>query len=452
MRSSGVAFSPKSSNFNHVGGLEMAEWNNTYLLKWGNDRVIKKLAKDFRNYLSVVPLATCLLLMATPLHAESLTVNVPRNPSPLPTAEGHVLVYELNVRNTDPQSCAKLIDVKASGGSGASLIEQHYQGDAIPANTLAYTRDMEKAPPGASGSVDVPPGGGVVVYFFIRVADSRPLPPLLHHTLAFRPCAVPGGVHAVAYDVPIDSARPLVVGLPFSGDGWVAGDSVNPNGVHRRTLIPVRDASGKKLPGQFHVPERYAIDWVISDNQGRRAVGDVHRNQSYLAFGKQVLAVADGVIAGTRDGYPEQTPPKIPPNGNEQMAAGNYIMEKLGDQQYAFYAHLQPGSLLVKQGDRVKRGQPIALLGNTGNSSEPHLHFHVSDRPDPLQSEGVPYVFDHFAQTGQVGGMNESTGVFDETLWHVPEPRVARMPGDFSVLKASPDIVGSPSPKLSIAY
>ena len=63
----------------------------------------------------------------------------------------------------------------------------------------------------------------------------------------------------------------------------------------------------------------------------------------------------------------------------------------LGGGKFAFYAHIQPGTLRVKTGDRVTRGQVLGLVGNSGNSTEPHLHFHISDSPLPLESEGLPY-------------------------------------------------------------
>ena len=69
------------------------------------------------------------------------------------------------------------------------------------------------------------------------------------------------------------AAAPVVVDLPFRGAGWVAGDSPNDFGIHRRTLIPVRDANGTPIVGQFHVPERFALDWVRIDPQARRANG-----------------------------------------------------------------------------------------------------------------------------------------------------------------------------------
>ena len=84
-------------------------------------------------------------------------------------------------------------------------------------------------------------------------------------------------------------------------------------------------------------------------------------------------------------------------------------MAKLDGGLYMLYAHLQSGSLKVKQGDKIKRGEVIGLVGNSGNTSAPHLHFHVMDGPSPLTSEGVPYVIDAFATRGRL----RSTAVFD---------------------------------------
>lgn len=397
-----------------------------------------------------------LLLFSAPLtlsHAQGaapvtgLSVSVPLVASPLPTASGQVLVYELNVRNHDENNCARLTDVRAQGGRGQSFLDVHYQGDALAANTLAYTREMARAteppaqpmPPGATSAVTLPAGGGGVIYFFVPLGAGKPAPTSLKHTLQFVPCAGAADIQRVVYDLAIVRQAPLVIGLPSSGNGWVAGDSVTAKGVHRRTLIPVRDAAGKPLTGQFHVPERYAIDWVMVDENARRARGPVQHNASYLAFGKSIIAVADGTIARTRDGMPEQTPPKSPPNPSIDTAAGNYIMQAIGGGRFAFYAHLQPGSLRVKPGQQVKRGQVLAVLGNTGNSTEPHLHFHVSNTDDPLMSEGVPFVFDHMEEIGQVDGMNEATGMFDDYLQYAPIVRSARMPGSFSVLNTGTD-------------
>lgn len=396
-------------------------------------------------------LACCLSGAAS---AADIALDVQHAPSRLPTPGGGVLVYELNVRNHDASACARLVDVRMQGGDARSAleqpavaqpaVEQRYQGPMVAGNTLVYDAAMAVVRNPLPGQeqlhpTDIPPGGGAVVYFFVPLAAGTPAPATLRHRLDFMPCVDGANTRqTVVEESAVSGEAPVIVGLPFRGEGWVAGDSVNAKGTHRRTLIPVRDADGNPLTGQFHVPERYAIDWVVVDDQARRAIGAVDANASYLAFGKDIIAVADGVISHTRDGMPEQTPPHSPSGQTVATAAGNYIMQDIGGGHYAFYAHLQPGSLRVTEGDHVTRGQVIALLGNTGNTTEAHLHFHVSDADDPLMSEGVPFVFDRFRTTGQVDGMDEETGVFDDYVRQDAQPRYASMPPSFSVLSAEP--------------
>jgi murein DD-endopeptidase MepM/ murein hydrolase activator NlpD len=81
---------------------------------------------------------------------------------------------------------------------------------------------------------------------------------------------------------------------------------------------------------------------------------------------------------------------------------GNNVILDLGDGVWAMYAHLQRGSLLVEPGDEVTKGQPIARLGNTGNSNAPHLHFQLMNGPSILQADGLPYVLDGFTYEGVV--------------------------------------------------
>ena len=109
------------------------------------------------------------------------------------------------------------------------------------------------------------------------------------------------------------------------------------------------------------------------------------------------------VVVTTKDDIPQNVPgdnSRAVPMTIETIG-GNHIILDLGQGRYAFYAHLQPGSLRVKEGDHVKRGRVLALVGNSGNSTEPHLHFHVSDGNSPLASEGVPYVLESFAVRGK---------------------------------------------------
>lgn len=122
--------------------------------------------------------------------------------------------------------------------------------------------------------------------------------------------------------------------------------------------------------------------------------------RAWLGYGADVLAVADGIVAATRHDMKESATIAAHPKHSAEDATGNYIAIDLGGGRYAFYEHLQPGSLRVRRGERVRRGQVIGALGFTGQSTGPHLHFHVADANSPLGAEGIPYVFEQFEWLG----------------------------------------------------
>jgi len=152
--------------------------------------------------------------------------------------------------------------------------------------------------------------------------------------------------------------------------------------------------------GVAQIARRYAIDWKIYQN-GQMYAGDARDVRSYFSYGQEVLAVADGEVVQARDGMPDNIPrtaagftPAVPISMD--TVAGNFIVLALGDGQFAQYAHLQPGSLRVKTGDRVRRGEVVARVGGSGDARWPHLHFQVADSPDILASEGLPYLLDQY--------------------------------------------------------
>jgi len=128
-------------------------------------------------------------------------------------------------------------------------------------------------------------------------------------------------------------------------------------------------------------------------------------------YGAEVLAVGDGKVVFVKDGIPQNLPqasgeikPAVPLT--RETNAGNWIAIDLGNNRYALYAHLQPGSIRVKVGDKVRKGQVIALVGNSGNAVGPHLHFHVGNEyrvngGDFNGNEGLPFIFDSFVVAGQ---------------------------------------------------
>jgi murein DD-endopeptidase len=144
---------------------------------------------------------------------------------------------------------------------------------------------------------------------------------------------------------------------------------------------------------------------------GRLFHEDKAKNANWYGFGTPVLAVADAVVSAAHDGVPENEPSdqRAVPITLETVG-GNYLILDLGAGRYAFYAHLQPGSARVKVGDKVHRGQVLALLGNTGNSDAPHLHFHIADANSPLGAEGLPYAFAAYQTLGAQGRIDARSG------------------------------------------
>ena len=128
------------------------------------------------------------------------------------------------------------------------------------------------------------------------------------------------------------------------------------------------------LGGRARIPARFAIDWILLDDDAAHARGDDSRIASWFGYGAEVLAVADGIVAAARDDMPEDAAiaRAAAPIALEN-ASGNYVTLDLGAGRYAFYGHLRAGSLRVRAGDRVQGGQALGQLGNSGSSSsEPH--------------------------------------------------------------------------------
>ncbi|HYJ20604.1 MAG TPA: M23 family metallopeptidase [Solirubrobacterales bacterium] len=210
----------------------------------------------------------------------------------------------------------------------------------------------------------------------------------------------------------------VVVAPPLRGPDWVvANGCCDTFTAHRGTVLPVNGAN--------HVAERFAIDFVQVGINGHIFSGARDMLSSYLYFGEPIYSATKGKVVGVVDGIPETPAGGFPPNPTAQTAGGNHVVVAMGNGRYAFYAHLQPGSVRVRVGQRVKSGQVLGLLGNSGNSDAPHLHFHVMDSPSPLASNGVPFRFTDFT----VEGTMTNVGPFSETgaaAAIVPKPRGPR--------------------------
>lgn len=127
----------------------------------------------------------------------------------------------------------------------------------------------------------------------------------------------------------------------------------------------------------FYLSQQRAADLVVLGPDGKTYRGDGKRNEDYYAYGQEVLAVADGTVIMAIDGVPENEPG----SENQSVVGGNSVTVQHTDTLFSVYAHLQPGKRRVRAGTKVKAGTVLGLCGNSGNATEPHLHFQMEDAP-----------------------------------------------------------------------
>jgi hypothetical protein len=267
-------------------------------------------------------------------------------------------------------------------------------------------------------------GMRAVLFLQITISTESEIPKTLRHRLLFT-AVDKGGEEKVVEGAFTSVLRyaPLVISPPLRGEGWLALSGLSNTNSHRRTLVVVN--------GKARIAQRFATDWTRIGEDGLAFRGDPAKNASWSAYGAEVLAVAKALVVDVKDGIPENDPTsdqKAVPI-NLETVAGNYVILDLGGGHFAFYAHLQPGSLRVKVGDKVRAGETLALLGNSGQSDAPHLHFHITDGNSPLGAEGLPYVFRTFEQLGILPskqllvcgeGWKPQAGAADKRLMEIP--------------------------------
>lgn len=156
---------------------------------------------------------------------------------------------------------------------------------------------------------------------------------------------------------------------------------------------------GRTIEQNYHAAvsdQRFAYDFVVV-RDGATHSGDGTHEEDYFCWGKSVLSPANATVVMV-ERLLADNPPGIMDAANP---AGNHIILDLGDGEYALLAHLKANSILVEADDDVERGQPLGECGNSGNTSEPHLHFHLQDRPELGEGEGLPALFHDYTANGE---------------------------------------------------
>ncbi len=212
--------------------------------------------------------------------------------------------------------------------------------------------------------------------------------------------------------------RPVRVTFAFSPTGRVEGFRVAPEAVAApsehldyETRTPLRlpfaagDAwtvfwGGREIEQNYHaayLDQRFAYDFLMA-RDGTTHAGEGARNEDYFCFDRPVVAPGAGVVVAAGDGVPDNVPGEM----NPRQPLGNHVVIDHGNGEFSFLAHFRRGTVAVEEGQRVEAGAPLGRCGNSGNSSEPHLHYHLQDAPEFQQGgRGLPSFFLDYRADGQ---------------------------------------------------
>jgi murein DD-endopeptidase MepM/ murein hydrolase activator NlpD len=309
----------------------------------------------------------------------SLELSTSVAPIPFSSDERSHLGYELHLGNLSlaemPVSRIEVLD-----GDRIIATFEGVELSAIMSATSASMLDHRTIAPAARATA----------FLWLSFDSDAQAPTRLEHRVTVREHAAIGGITSVGPNA-------VVIGPPLRGGDWAALDGPDNAGAHRRTVVAIG--------GRATIPQRFATDWAKAGPDGTFSAGDRNDNSSFFSYGADVIAVADGEVSAVMDGMPDNAPGADVSGVPMALEAlgGNHVIINLGARGYAVYAHLQPASIRVKIGDRVRRGDVIGLVGNSGNSSGPHLHFQISDSNSLLATEGLPYVIDAWERLNASG-------------------------------------------------
>ena len=173
-----------------------------------------------------------------------------------------------------------------------------------------------------------------------------------------------------------------------------------------KLILPFKDEwtvfwGGDTKELNYHVStpaQKNAFDIIITDAKGNSYKTDGKTNEDYYAFGKELIAPCDGEIVLVVDGVKDNVPGQM----NTFNVGGNMVILKTSNNEYLVLCHFKHQSIKVKEGQKIKQGELLGLCGNTGNSSEAHLHFHIQNIEDLNTATGVKCYFEKISVNGQV--------------------------------------------------
>jgi hypothetical protein len=388
-------------------------------------------------------------------------IECPNEPISFAQNQKTVLIYELHITNVtrEPLELQRIVISNAS-------IDYTDQLQVVQGETLARSIKQFGVEKGYMETQTVRGGFRAVVFMRLEFEQDASVPNRLLHDISYKISDIENLVvnHSTEVTVPVSLKNPIVLGPPVADGLWLCGRTPE---KHHSTG---HRGSFRTHEGRLGDRARYAIDFVGVDERGSmfaapkvtvdfashfappdpsiRSMPELkpswkelikidlplERNEGSVGYEAEILAVGDGRVVSVRNGIPDNERPgsgvrSVPMNTFENVGGNNVLLD-IGGGNYASYSHLKLGSILVKEGDVVKKGQVLALLGNSGNSDCPHLHFHVVDSKQ-LAGEGQPFVLKEYRYHGTWTPGQKWTPSAE------PTTRQMEMPGEMAVISFS---------------
>ena len=305
-----------------------------------------------------------------------ISIDIRTPPDAPPTVGGYLLQYELYVTNW----YGKEITIRALDMMAGDVLLRTFEGEVLERLFAAGSQQTAVLGPRQTTTM-------------VLAGVTNEIPEKLDHRIRFR---IAGDSQDTVVRYPGTPVRKNVLRLrpPVRGDSWVVLNG--PGAINHHT------AGVLQFEGRMLVPQRFAIDFNRRYEDGELVHGNREDVHSYRCYGAEVFAVADARVLYVRNDVPEN-PGQAKVNALPDTIAnlgGNRVVLDLGDGKFATYFHLQPRSIRVKEGDAVRAGDVLGLVGNSG-APAPHLHFQVTNGPGPMTSDGLPYVFASFLRDGK---------------------------------------------------
>ncbi|MDD7934591.1 M23 family metallopeptidase [Actinomycetospora straminea] len=331
-----------------------------------------------------------------------LSASFVTTPEPVAMTDGKVhLTYELVLTNVAPAP-VRVDGVELHDAATSALVPGTTgRVDLTPLQVGAEAEGAEgvSQPGPGNTSVTIAPTTTYVAWVDVVFPQRNAVPATIEHVVSgavLAPGAPPAPIRMRLGRTNPATAGPIVVGAPVPAGTWYMSEGCCADDTHhRRGMEPVN--------GVLEVPNRYAIDFYKLDDQQRTWVGDPSRLDSYLSYRQPILSATAGTVVAAQDGLANSAEVPNPTNlATVGETVGNHVIVQVSDGVHVLYAHMDPGSVAVRVGDRVTRGQQLGLIGSSGISTTPHLHFQILTTPTYFPADSRPYAFDSFTLLGHV--------------------------------------------------